>query len=315
MTAISAATSFAGIAREQMAMRAYAADKNRPSPPPSRYRGSSNGNARNRLRGRGQRCGYAHPVYVHQHAEYPHAECPHCYYRSLITDSLTTYHTTRRQLRATYIWNLQQLRALHASQPHKPPRAKADEVDRLYAYYVARVRDAFEDRQRHITPGVDADALYWEPPEREVDPREEVAAVAMMETSSSSPPVAEEEETEEEQGGGGGGGEKKKKKSSTSKKRLGERERERDRDQRSVVETMRSIIASAARLGGRDNEESGSVGSGGSRRRGRSPMAVTATTATGKKSSNKGKGKRRAGRSSLSDYESYGGECECGEEV
>ncbi|KAK6953988.1 hypothetical protein Daesc_003950 [Daldinia eschscholtzii] len=115
---------------------------------------------------------YGQPVYypsgLHEHLVH-HAECPasQCHYRAFLMDSIQRYNESRRSLRETYIWNLRDLARAHASQPHKPAADKAAEADRLYAYYVSRARDVFEEHRSDHRRLFGQDYLYWSPPERE----------------------------------------------------------------------------------------------------------------------------------------------------
>ncbi|KAI1074419.1 hypothetical protein F5B20DRAFT_586306 [Whalleya microplaca] len=277
-----AATSFAGVAQEQM--RAHAINENTPTQQqPSRYRGTRDCIARNNRQqqqqnqGPGYGYGYGHPVYVHQHAE-----CPHCYYRSL---------------------NLQKLRALHAQHSlllNKSPRARDAEVGRLYAYYVSRVRDAFEDHRR-LVPG-----LYWEPPERDVDERE------LVEQAHVQAQRAQEDKDKE--------GEEGEKGKVTGEVKEGE-VKEGEVKEPGQGEVVRLTIPRACQLrsssSGADDSDGG-VGTcpeQGSLAMPRPKPEDKPTTAEKKKGAKgKGKGKARRGRgrrsSSLSDCESY----ECGED-
>lgn len=56
---------------------------------------------------------------------------------------------------------------MHEAQPNKPSRDKEGEIDRLYTYYVSRVRDVFEEHRRDHRRLFGQDYLCWAPPERE----------------------------------------------------------------------------------------------------------------------------------------------------
>lgn len=56
---------------------------------------------------------------------------------------------------------------MHAAQPRKPAAEKRAEADRLYAYYVSRVRDVFDDHCRDHRRLFGHDYLCWAQPERE----------------------------------------------------------------------------------------------------------------------------------------------------
>ncbi|KAI1100566.1 hypothetical protein F4804DRAFT_336095 [Jackrogersella minutella] len=109
-----------------------------------------------------------HPPGLHEHYIH-HTECPgsQCHYRAFLTDSIQRYNESRRALRQTYVWNLRELSRMHDAQPRKPARDKAAEVDRLYAYYVSRVRAVFEDHRRDHRRLFGQDYLCWAQPERE----------------------------------------------------------------------------------------------------------------------------------------------------
>ncbi|KAI8957897.1 hypothetical protein F5Y11DRAFT_352101 [Daldinia sp. FL1419] len=113
---------------------------------------------------------YGQPLYypgLHEHVH--HAECPasQCHYRAFLMDSIQRYNETRRALRETYLWNLRELAYVHASQPRKPAIDKTAEADRLYAYYVSRVRDVFEEHRCDHRRLFGQDYLCWAQPERE----------------------------------------------------------------------------------------------------------------------------------------------------
>ncbi|KAI1780228.1 hypothetical protein F4818DRAFT_437507 [Hypoxylon cercidicola] len=115
---------------------------------------------------------YGQPLYypasIYQHYAH-HADCPgsQCHYRAFLTDSIQRYNESRRELRQTYVANLRELQRVHAAQPRKPDGEKAAEADRLYAYYVARVRDVFDEHRRDHRRLFGQDYLCWAPPERE----------------------------------------------------------------------------------------------------------------------------------------------------
>lgn len=60
---------------------------------------------------------------------------------------------------------------MHLSQPHKSERDKAAELDRLYAYYVSRVRNVYEDHRRDHRRLFGQDYLSWAQPEQEYPTR------------------------------------------------------------------------------------------------------------------------------------------------
>ncbi|KAI2776786.1 hypothetical protein F4815DRAFT_330128 [Daldinia loculata] len=108
------------------------------------------------------------PPGLHEHLVH-HAECPasQCHYRAFLMDSIQRYNEARRALRETYVWNLRELARVHAAQPRKPAIDKAAEADRLYNYYVSRVRDVFEEHRCDHRRLFGQDYLYWAQPERE----------------------------------------------------------------------------------------------------------------------------------------------------
>lgn len=56
---------------------------------------------------------------------------------------------------------------MHGRQPRKPPNEKHEELSRLYAYYVSRVREVFEEHRRDHRRLFGQDYLCWAQPERE----------------------------------------------------------------------------------------------------------------------------------------------------
>ncbi|KAI1208922.1 uncharacterized protein F4807DRAFT_467895 [Annulohypoxylon truncatum] len=88
-----------------------------------------------------------HPPSFHEHYIH-HVECPgaQCHYRA---------------------FNLRELSRIHAQQPRKSARDKSAEAERLYAYYVSKVRSVFEDHRRDHRRLFGQDYLCWAAPERE----------------------------------------------------------------------------------------------------------------------------------------------------
>ncbi|KAI1445335.1 hypothetical protein F5Y02DRAFT_427083 [Annulohypoxylon stygium] len=109
-----------------------------------------------------------HPPSLHEHYIH-HVECPgsQCHYRAFLTDSIQRYNESRRALRQTYIWNLRELSHIHSTQPTKTPHEKSTEAERLYTYYVSRVRSVFEEHRRDHRRLFGQDYLCWAAPERE----------------------------------------------------------------------------------------------------------------------------------------------------
>ncbi|KAI0135053.1 hypothetical protein F4814DRAFT_7849 [Daldinia grandis] len=109
-----------------------------------------------------------YPPGLHEHLV-RHAECPasQCHYRAFLMDSIQRYNEARRALRETYLWNLRELAHVHAAQPRKPAIDKTAEADRLYTYYVSRVRDVFEEHRCDHRRLFGQDYLCWAQPERE----------------------------------------------------------------------------------------------------------------------------------------------------
>ncbi|KAI0386003.1 hypothetical protein F5Y04DRAFT_161412 [Hypomontagnella monticulosa] len=178
ITAISAAAAIVGSSGEHRqrervysAYRASTADENSPWQQAPNERSPFT-----RTRPRHAYGYYAPPLYytpgVHEHHVH-HAECPgaQCHYRAFLTDSIQRYNDSRRGLRETYIWNLGELSRMHLSQPHKSERDKAAELDRLYAYYVSRVRGVYEDHRRDHRRLFGQDYLSWAQPEQEYPAR------------------------------------------------------------------------------------------------------------------------------------------------
>ncbi|KAI1466892.1 uncharacterized protein F4812DRAFT_70110 [Daldinia caldariorum] len=119
-------------------------------------------------------CEYGQPLYypsgLHEHLVH-HTECPasQCHYQAFLIDSIQRYNASRLALRETYVWNLRELARVHASQPRKPDAEKHAEAERLYAYYVSRVRDVFEEHRYDHRRLLGQDYLYWTQPDREHD--------------------------------------------------------------------------------------------------------------------------------------------------
>ncbi|KAI1372661.1 hypothetical protein F4677DRAFT_449145 [Hypoxylon crocopeplum] len=178
--AITAATATAAIVgssaanrHQELMYRAYASDENSPSwiqQQRQRQRPLFAGTRPRHTYGY-----YGQPLYypsgLHEHYVH-HAECPgsQCHYRAFLTDSIQQYNESRRQLRQTYVANVRDLSGVHERQPSKAARDKDGELARLYAYYVSRVRDVFEDHRRDHRRLFGQDYLCWAPPEREDRP-------------------------------------------------------------------------------------------------------------------------------------------------
>ncbi|KAI0176507.1 hypothetical protein GGR52DRAFT_590160 [Hypoxylon sp. FL1284] len=111
---------------------------------------------------------YYYPTGIHQHCVH-HSGCAdsQCHYRAFLTDSIGRYNAARRSLRRTYAANLAALRRAHATAaPAKPAAERDAEMARLYAYYVARVRDVFDEHRRDHRRLFGRDYLCWVPPDR-----------------------------------------------------------------------------------------------------------------------------------------------------
>ncbi|XXG94895.1 Serine/threonine-protein kinase PAK 6 [Hypoxylon texense] len=192
VTATAAIVSSSGAYRHQDRLyRARESDENS-SPWQRSQQQQQQQQTRSPLAGTRSRHAYGHygqqPLYypagIHQH--YAHrADCPgsQCHYRAFLTDSIQRYNESRRELRQTYVANLRELQRVHAAQPRKPAAEKRAEADRLYAYYVSRVRDVFDDHRRDHRRLFGHDYLCWAQPERE---EEEVEENEEHGTSSSS---------------------------------------------------------------------------------------------------------------------------------
>ncbi|KAI1383556.1 uncharacterized protein F4822DRAFT_440572 [Hypoxylon trugodes] len=171
MSAISAAAAIVcsaeSYARHDHLYRTSRTDENSPFQPGPRQRAPFAS-----MRARPTYGYYDQPLYyppgLHEHYIH-HDECPgsQCHYRAFLTDSIQRYNQSRRDLRQTYVWNLHELARLHASQPQKLTKDKDAEADRLYAYYVSRVRDVFEEHRQDHRRLFGQDYLCWAQPERE----------------------------------------------------------------------------------------------------------------------------------------------------
>ncbi|KAI1408728.1 hypothetical protein F5Y13DRAFT_104668 [Hypoxylon sp. FL1857] len=151
--------------QQERVYRANKSDENSPWQPRQRYPFAST-RSRHSYGHYGQQLYY--PPGLHEHYEH-HLDCPgsECHYRAFLMDSIQQYNESRRDLRQTYVWNLRELWRMHEAQPHKPARDKEAEIERLYTYYVSRVRDVFEEHRRDHRLLFGQDYLCWAPPERE----------------------------------------------------------------------------------------------------------------------------------------------------
>ncbi|KAI0831535.1 hypothetical protein F5Y06DRAFT_201956 [Hypoxylon sp. FL0890] len=166
MTATAAIVSSSAAHRQQeRAFRANKSDENSPWQQRQRPPFAST-RSRHSYGYYGQQLYY--PATIHEHYEH-HFECPgsQCHYRAFLMDSIQRYNESRRNLRQTYVWNLRELSRIHKAQPQKPNPEKEAEIDRLYTYYVSRVRDVFEEHRRDHRRLFGQDYLCWAPPERE----------------------------------------------------------------------------------------------------------------------------------------------------
>ncbi|KAI5923210.1 hypothetical protein F4810DRAFT_211183 [Camillea tinctor] len=136
---------------------------------------------------------YGYPVYHHTTYHIHHAGCPRCYYRDFLTGSIETYKASRDKLRETYIWNLRELSRAYSSQqqPRRPPqqgrlqfslpalrvhhhlspqenRLNQEETDaeKLYRYYVWRVREVYDKHCEQHQRLFGKTYLHWVEPER-----------------------------------------------------------------------------------------------------------------------------------------------------
>ncbi|KAI0889647.1 uncharacterized protein GGS22DRAFT_182991 [Annulohypoxylon maeteangense] len=166
MTATAAIVGSAGAYRQQERIhRSWGSDEDSPWQPwrPRERPPFSSSRSRHTYGYYGQPPPSLHEHYIH------HVECPgaQCHYRSFLTDSIQRYNESRRALRQTYIWNLRELSHIHAAQPQKSTQDKSVEAERLYTYYVSRVRSVFEEHRRDHRRLFGQDYLCWAAPERE----------------------------------------------------------------------------------------------------------------------------------------------------
>ncbi|GAP87256.2 hypothetical protein SAMD00023353_2701640 [Rosellinia necatrix] len=124
--------------------------------------------------------GYCHPV-EYDASRYPYyaahpnppSVCPECYRRDLLAYEAEAYRAACAQLRETYAWNLGELlrrhRAAATARAPAQPRAERDlQLEKLYWYYVGRVREAYDDHCRRHRRLFRGPCPPWVLPERAV---------------------------------------------------------------------------------------------------------------------------------------------------
>ncbi|KAI1431575.1 hypothetical protein GGR50DRAFT_58172 [Xylaria sp. CBS 124048] len=92
--------------------------------------------------------------------------CSQCYWRDFLTDDIEKYKKTCEHLRGTYSWNLQQLVRRHYASPNKSRGTKDAELDKLYWYYVGRVREVYDNHCQHHRLLFQDVFLSWRMPEK-----------------------------------------------------------------------------------------------------------------------------------------------------
>ncbi|KAI1821517.1 hypothetical protein F4861DRAFT_454848 [Xylaria intraflava] len=92
--------------------------------------------------------------------------CPQCYWRDFLTNDIEKYKATCQQLRGTYIWNLHELVRRHRAAPSKSRAEKEGELEKLYWYYVGRVREIYDNHCQHHRLLFQDVCLTWVMPER-----------------------------------------------------------------------------------------------------------------------------------------------------
>ncbi|KAI1163319.1 hypothetical protein F5B18DRAFT_651849 [Nemania serpens] len=104
------------------------------------------------------------------YAGYPNSPCgcSQCYWRDFLTNDIEKYKTKRKQLRETYVWNLRELVRRHRASPTKSREDKDGELEKLYWYYVGRVREIYDNHCRHHRLLFRDACLTWEMPEKAV---------------------------------------------------------------------------------------------------------------------------------------------------
>ncbi|KAI8632494.1 hypothetical protein F5Y19DRAFT_366019 [Xylariaceae sp. FL1651] len=111
--------------------------------------------------------------------------CTQCYWREFLTDNIKQYETTYYQLRDTYLWNLRELVRRHSASPMKPCAEKDAELEKLYQYYVGRVREVYDNHSRHHWLLFHDVCLNWEVPEKVTLREEDVGPVSQATTPCS----------------------------------------------------------------------------------------------------------------------------------
>lgn len=132
----------------------------------------------------------------------PPCGCSNCYWRDFLSHDVDKYETTRSQLRETYLWNLRELVRRHRSAPAKSREEKDGELEKLYWYYVGRVREIYENHCRHHRLLFRDDFLAWETPGKATLAEQSVASLS----ASLSRPALTPYSRQSSGGGGGGGG-------------------------------------------------------------------------------------------------------------
>ncbi|TGJ84477.1 hypothetical protein E0Z10_g4263 [Xylaria hypoxylon] len=129
----------------------------------------------------------------HRISQYPHREgsaishygCLRCYWRDFLTGDIKKYKTTCQRLRDTYIWNLRELVRRQQGSPIKPRAEKDSELERLYWYYVGRVREVYDNHCEHHRLLFHDICLMWELPEKVTLPEEDVNPMSRVSTPHS----------------------------------------------------------------------------------------------------------------------------------
>ncbi|KAI0878967.1 hypothetical protein GGS24DRAFT_516042 [Hypoxylon argillaceum] len=118
------------------------------------------------------------------HAVYHNSPCgcSQCYWKDFLTNDIEKYKTARKQLRETYVWNLRELVRRHRTSPTKSRVEKDSELEKLYWYYVGRVREIYDNHCQHHRLLFRDVCLAWEIPEKVTLSEESVIPISRVPT-------------------------------------------------------------------------------------------------------------------------------------
>ncbi|KAI2635406.1 hypothetical protein GGS21DRAFT_80736 [Xylaria nigripes] len=122
------------------------------------------------------------PVGTHPACDPSQCGCARCYYKAFLSDDIQRYTRTCEKLDETYAWNTRELLRRHQASPNKTRREKDRDFEKLYWYYVGRLREVYENHCEHHLLLFQDRILLWLMPEMIILRDEDVASPSEIQT-------------------------------------------------------------------------------------------------------------------------------------